>query len=53
MNLIRRAILALAPIAGIGPDIAQVPPPVPALPDTEKAHILLARGQSGLGLLAD
>ena len=36
MNIIRRAILALALIAGLAPAIAQVPPPVPALPDTER-----------------
>lgn len=36
MSLIRRAILALALIAGIAPAMAQVPPPVPALPDTER-----------------
>jgi hypothetical protein len=35
-NIIRRAILAIALIAGIAPAIAQVPPPVPALPDTER-----------------
>jgi hypothetical protein len=32
MSPIRRAILAFALIAGIAPTIAQVPPPVPALP---------------------
>jgi hypothetical protein len=36
MNLICRAILAFTLIAGIAPAIAQVPPPVPALPDTER-----------------
>lgn len=36
MTLIRRLILALALIAGITPSFAQVPPPVPALPDTER-----------------
>lgn len=35
-NIIRRAILALVLIAGIAPAIAQVPAPVPALPDTER-----------------
>jgi hypothetical protein len=36
MNLIRRAILAFALIAGITPVFAQAPAPVPALPDTER-----------------
>src|ERR1700737_2880794 len=36
MNLIRRLILALTLSAGITPAIAQVPAPVPALPDTER-----------------
>lgn len=36
MSLIRRAIIALALLAGIVPAMAQVPPPVPALPDTER-----------------
>jgi hypothetical protein len=36
MSIIRRAILTLALIAGISPAIAQVPPPVPALPDIER-----------------
>jgi hypothetical protein len=36
MKIIRRAILAFTLIAGIAPAIAQVPPPVPALPDTER-----------------
>src|SRR4051812_36837594 len=36
MSIIRRAIIALALIAGIVPAIAQAPPPVPALPDTER-----------------
>jgi hypothetical protein len=36
MNMIKRAILALAMLAGIVPAFAQVPPPVPALPDTER-----------------
>ena len=36
MHLIRRFILAFALSAGIFPAIAQVPPPVPALPDTER-----------------
>lgn len=36
MSLIKRAILALALAAGIAPALAQVPPPVPALPDTER-----------------
>jgi Pectate lyase superfamily protein len=36
MNIVRRAILAFATVAGIVPAIAQVPPPVPALPDTER-----------------
>jgi hypothetical protein len=36
MTYIRRAILALALIAGIGPAFAQAPPPIPALPDTER-----------------
>jgi len=35
-HLIRRAILAFALLAGITPALAQVPPPVPALPDTER-----------------
>ena len=36
MQIIRRAILALVLIAGITPAIAQVPPPVPALPDVQR-----------------
>ena len=36
MNLIRRAILAFALIAGMAPAFAQAPPPVPALPDAER-----------------
>jgi hypothetical protein len=36
MNIIRRAILAFALIAGITPAFAQAPPPIPALPDTER-----------------
>ena len=36
MNIIRRLIIALALSAGIAPAIAQVPPPIPALPDTER-----------------
>lgn len=36
MTKIRSAIFALALIAGITPAIAQVPPPVPALPDTQR-----------------
>ncbi|HEY8751598.1 MAG TPA: hypothetical protein VIM11_26690 [Tepidisphaeraceae bacterium] len=36
MSLIRRLILSLALSAGIFPAFAQVPPPVPALPDTER-----------------
>ena len=36
MNLMRRAILAITLIAGIAPAIAQVPPPVPGLPDAER-----------------
>jgi hypothetical protein len=36
MSLIKRAILALVLAAGIAPAFAQVPPPVPALPDTER-----------------
>jgi len=38
MSLIRRAILALVLIAGLAPasSLAQVPAPVPALPDTER-----------------
>lgn len=36
MTLIRRLILAAVLMAGIAPAIAQVPPPVPALPDTER-----------------
>lgn len=36
MNIMRRAILSLALIAGMTPAFAQVPPPVPALPDTER-----------------
>jgi hypothetical protein len=35
-NLIRRAILALVLAAGLAPAFAQVPAPVPALPDTER-----------------
>lgn len=36
MKLFRRAILAFALIVGMAPAIAQVPPPVPALPDAER-----------------
>lgn len=36
MSIIRRAFLALVVIAGFGPAIAQAPPPVPALPDSER-----------------
>jgi hypothetical protein len=36
MNIIRKAVLAAALMAGIAPAFAQVPPPVPALPDTER-----------------
>lgn len=36
MTIIRRAILALALIACAAPALAQAPPPVPALPDTER-----------------
>lgn len=36
MQIIRRAILAFALMAGIAPVFAQAPPPVPALPDTER-----------------
>lgn len=36
MNILRRLILSLALAAGIAPALAQVPPPVPALPDTER-----------------
>lgn len=36
MTLIRRLILALALSAGLSPAFAQVPSPVPALPDTER-----------------
>lgn len=35
-TLIRRLILALATLAGLAPAFAQSPPPVPALPDTER-----------------
>jgi hypothetical protein len=35
-TMIRRLILSLALIAGIAPAFAQVPPPVPALPDAER-----------------
>lgn len=36
MTLTRRIILALALMAGLAPAMAQIPPPVPALPDTER-----------------
>lgn len=36
MTLIRRLILSLALMAGVTPAMAQLPPPVPALPDTER-----------------
>lgn len=36
MKIISRIILAFVLIAGIAPAIAQVPPPVPGLPDTER-----------------
>lgn len=36
MSLIRRALLAFALLASAAPALAQVPPPVPALPDTER-----------------
>ncbi|WP_441267985.1 hypothetical protein AB7G19_17115 [Bradyrhizobium sp. 215_C5_N1_1] len=35
MNL-RRIVFVIATIAGLGPALAQVPPPVPALPDAER-----------------
>lgn len=35
-QIIRRALLAFALIAGLGPVFAQAPGPVPALPDTER-----------------
>lgn len=36
MSLTKRLIVALALMAGIAPAFAQAPPPVPALPDTER-----------------
>lgn len=36
MEPIKRAVLALVLMAGIAPAVAQVPSPVPALPDTER-----------------
>jgi hypothetical protein len=36
MSILRRAILAFALMAGLAPAFAQAPPPVPALPDTER-----------------
>lgn len=36
MSLIRRLILAVALASGIAPAFAQAPPPIPALPDTER-----------------
>lgn len=36
MSPLRRAILALVLMAGLVPVMAQVPPPVPTLPDTER-----------------
>jgi hypothetical protein len=36
MSIIRRAVLAAALLAGLSPSFAQAPPPVPALPDTER-----------------
>lgn len=36
MKFLSRAILALALMAGLAPAFAQAPPPVPALPDTER-----------------
>jgi hypothetical protein len=36
MTYLRKLILALALSAGLAPAFAQVPPPVPALPDTER-----------------
>lgn len=36
MSIIRRLILAFALTAGITPALAQAPPPIPALPDTER-----------------
>lgn len=36
MKMLRRLILAIALAAGIAPAFAQAPPPVPALPDTER-----------------
>jgi hypothetical protein len=36
MRTLHRLILSLALIAGVAPAFAQVPPPVPALPDTER-----------------
>lgn len=38
MTLIRRLILAFALIAGISPAFAAAPPPVPALPDSERRN---------------
>ena len=36
MKIIQQTILALALMAGLSPAFAQAPPPVPALPDTER-----------------
>lgn len=36
MSSIRNLILAFAVMAGLAPAVAQAPPPVPALPDTER-----------------
>lgn len=43
-QIIRRAILAFALIAGITPAFAQAPPPVPALPDTERRTTYVLSG---------
>jgi hypothetical protein len=44
MTYIRRAILALVLSAGLAPAFAQVPPPVPALPDTERRTSYIISG---------
>jgi hypothetical protein len=47
MTLIRRIALALALIAGIAPAFAQVPAPVPALPDAERRNSCVLSGSTG------
>jgi hypothetical protein len=47
MRLLHRLIVALALLAGIAPAFAQAPPPVPALPDTERRTSFSLNAQTG------